>query len=445
MTIPINSKPETDTLVLPARCKAFRVFHIQNYTEPIVIPAHEISDGVFIPNTIAYSENPVVRVLNTNEDVKLIKNNIANTQKITDFDIYTPSPTQNKISTGKTQKRKETLATYFKKTPAYVRKELSQLCNEFVEIFALPNDKMTVNNFYEQKLRLKNDQPVYSKNYRLAPAQKEEISTQVDKLLANNLIEPSVSSFNSPLILVPKKSQYGSRKWRMCVDYRLLNKNLVADKFPLPRIDDILDNLGNAKQLSVLDLYSGFHQIPLSKDSREMTAFSTDKGAFQWKVLPFVLNVTPNSFSRTMSLAFSGLSPQAMFIYMDDIIFISKTYIENHLAILRMVFETFRKYNLKINPEKCEFFRPEVHFSGHVCSENGIRPDSKKLEAIDKYPKPIDKESTHRFTAFANYYRRFIQNFAEIVRPYIILSRRKIHHLFGIRNATSHSNCLKHI
>lgn len=143
----------------------------------------------------------------------------------------------------------------------------------YADVFALPNDRMTVNNFYEQKLRTRDEQPIYIKNYRHPQTQKEEINKQVSKLLDNKLIEPSVSSYNSPLILVPKKSQDGTKKWRMCVDYRMLNKHLIADKFPLPRIDDILDNLGKAKYFSVLDLYSGFHQIPLTKQSREMTAF----------------------------------------------------------------------------------------------------------------------------------------------------------------------------
>lgn len=113
----------------------------------------------------------------------------------------------------------------------------------------MPDDPLSVNNFYEQKLRTKSDNPVYVKNYRLPKTQKDEIDKQVSKLLTNNLIEPSVSSFNSPLILVPKKSNDGSKKWRMCVDYRMLNKQLIADKFPLPRIDEVLDSLTMIKTM----------------------------------------------------------------------------------------------------------------------------------------------------------------------------------------------------
>ena len=155
-------------------------------------------------------------------------------------------------------------------------------------------------------------------------------------MLQNDLIDPSQSNYNSPLILVSKKSINGQKSYRMCVDFRAVNKKLIADKFPLPRIDDILDNLGRAKHFSILDLFSGFHQIPLHPD---------------W------LNIAPNSFSLMMSIAFSGLSPDQAFLYVDDIIVIvigcSK---QHHLKNVSSVFNIFRKFNLKINPYKCNFF-----------------------------------------------------------------------------------------
>ena len=137
----------------------------------------------------------------------------------------------------------------------------------------------------------------------------------------------------------------------MCVDYRMLNRKLTSDEHPLPRIDDILDGLGRAKYFSVLGLYSGFHQIPLEKSYREMTAFSTEKGSFQWKVLPFGLNIAPNSFSRMMAIAFSGLPPDKAFIYMDDIIVIGMS--ENHhLQNLKNVFEKTALFVLSISQDE---------------------------------------------------------------------------------------------
>lgn len=142
-------------------------------------------------------------------------------------------------------------------------------------------------------------------------------------------------------------------------------------------------------------------------------------------MLPFGLNVAPNSFCRMMSLAFSGIPPEQAFLYMDDIIVIG-TSEKNHLNNLTIVFKICRDHNLKLNPEKCEFFRTEVTFLGHKCTQNGLLPDETKTEVIQKFPRPMDKEAVKRFTAFANYYRRFIKNFAELASPLNKLTRKRV-------------------
>jgi hypothetical protein len=190
-------------------------------------------------------------------------------------------------------------------------------------------------------------------------------------------------------------------------DYRLINKKLVADKYPLPRIDEILDGLGRAKYFSVIDIYAGFWQVPLDKESRYITSFSTNKGSFRWKVLPFGLNVSPNSFSRMMNLAFAGASQVQFFLYLDDIIVIGNS-VKHHLKNLQEVLLIYRKRNLKLNPVKCKFFRSEVTYLGHKCSAEGIQPNPEKLRCVIDYPTPVDKDSTKRFVAFSNYYRRFM-------------------------------------
>lgn len=187
-----------------------------------------------------------------------------------------------------------------------LRQNLKELCTEYADIFALETDKMSTNNFYTQELRVTDNEPLFTKNYRMPYTQKSEINRQVENLLKNDLIETSKAVYNSPIILVPKKGSKSEKKWRMCIDYRRVNKKLIPDKFPLPRIDEILDNLGKAKYFSILDLFSGFHQVPLEENSRDITTFSTEQGSFRWKVLPFGINVSPNSFSRMMSIAFSG-------------------------------------------------------------------------------------------------------------------------------------------
>jgi len=157
-------------------------------------------------------------------------------------------------------------------------------------------------------------------------------------------MEPSVSAYNSPLLLVPKKSIPGTdkKKWRLRIDYRQINKKLLSDKFPLPRIDDILDQLGRAKYFSCLDLMSGFHQIELEKRSKDISSFSTSSW-YRFTRLPFGLKIAPNSFQRMMTIAFSELDLSQAFLYMEDLIVIGCS--EKHMVKnLTDVFEKSRKY-----------------------------------------------------------------------------------------------------
>lgn len=235
-------------------------------------------------------------------------------------------------------------------------------------------------------------------------------------MLDSNIIEPSVSAYNSPILLVPKKSINGDKKWRLVVDFRQLNKKILADKFPLPRIDDILDQLGRAKYFTTLDLMSGFHQIPLDHESRKFTAFSTKNGHYQFTRLPFGLNISPNSFQRMMTIAMAGLTPELVFIYIDDIVVLGCS-VNHHLSNLNKVFERLRFYNLKLNAQKCKFFSTEVTYLGHKITDQGMLPDDSKFNAILKYPVPTNADEVRRFVAFCNYYRKFVPNFAIIAYP----------------------------
>lgn len=151
------------------------------------------------------------------------------------------------------------------------------------------------------------------------------------------LLPLSIISYLYASFLVPTKSTNGQKKWRMVVDFKRLNEKVIPDKYPLPRIDTFLDSLGSAKFFSILDLYGGFYQVKLNEKSRYLTAFCTERGIFQWKVLPFGLKISPNSFCRMMQTAFAGLGPDRAFIYMDDIIVIGKTE-DHHLENLKRVF-----------------------------------------------------------------------------------------------------------
>lgn len=418
LEIPIQSE---DKLIIPPSSESYACFNIRSAQFPCIIPSRAISHNSRIPTTIAYGENTFIRIINTSNRTYTLPNNILYGERLDDFKIYTNEQFQ---SMSRCECPLLCMKPYYRtvleilteKIPKDAPRELYDLCYNHMPIFHDCKNKLTVNNFYKQDINLTDNTPIYVKNYRLPQVQKAEIKNQVDGLLKDDLIEIGQSSYNSPLIIVPKKSTDGTKKYRMCVDYRLLNRKIIPDKFPLPRIEDILDNLGNSKYFSVMDLQSGFHQIPLNEGSRPMTAFSTDRGMYQWKVLPFGLNIAPSSFSRMMHLAFSELGPNIAFVYMDDLIVLGRNEKE-HLENLEKVFGICLHRNLKLNPEKCEFFKTEVSFLGHKCTSNGLLPDPAKIEAVKNYPIPQNKDDIKRFIAFCNYYRRFIPNFAKISVP----------------------------
>lgn len=418
ITLPIYNSPDEDSIIVPPRCETIRKLQkLEKINGSAVITNKEVSPGVFIASSVVSNTSPFIKILNTTFESVTIKNADVELTNLNNYFIYYVKSNLENRESSLMQELKQHI-------PEVAKEDMIALCKEYSDIFALSTDKLTTNNFYKQRLKLTDNNPVYIKNYRVPHIHKTEIKDQVNNMLENNIIEPSVAEYNSPILLVPKKEIRGKKAWRLCVDFRVINQNkLVADKFPLPRIDDILDQLGRAKWFSTLDLKSGFHQIPLDEDSRDITTFSTDNGSYRFTRLPFGLKTSPNSFQRMMSMAFAGITPEKAFLYMDDIIVIGCSK-QHHLQNLKNVFETCRKYNLKLNPEKCTFFQNQVTYLGHKITDNGILPDDSKYEVINKYPVPTNADAVKRFIAFCNYYRRFIPNFAEIARPLNQLTRK---------------------
>lgn len=384
-------------IVLPPRCEAFRQIGLIVDEGDYLFPSIEILPGIFGANTIVNSLNSVVKFINTTDKVVKLKKNFTNhCVPLSNYNIFSFS--ENPMNNRSRQLSEELNLSHVETN---VKNKLMKLCDKYSNLFALKTDTLTCNNFYKQQIHLNDPSPVYIKNYRTPEAHIGEINSQINKMMNDGIIQPSVSPYNSPILLVPKKSESEDKKWRLVVDYRQLNKKIIADKFPLPRVDEILDQLGRAKYFSTLDLASGFHQIELEEDSKKFTAFSTSSGHFEFNRLPFGLNISPNSFQRMMTIALSGLPPQCAFLYIDDIIVVGCS-INHHLMNLENVFEHLAKYNLKLNPSKCHFFCADVTYLGHHISRLGIQPDKSKYNAISNYPVPKNADEVRRFVAFCN-------------------------------------------
>jgi hypothetical protein len=248
--------------------------------------------------------------------------------------------------------------------------------------------------------------------YRMSPQEHAEITRQVEELLKKGLVQESVSPCAVPAILVPKKD--GS--WRMCVDSRAVNKITIKYRFPIPRLDDLLDQLHGATIFSKIDLRSGYHQIRLRPGDEWKTAFKTRDGLYEWTVMPFGLSNAPSTFMRLMNQVLRPFIGKFVVVYFDDILIYSKSK-EEHLEQLRQVLQTLREQKLYANLKKCSFLTSEVTFLGYIITAEGIRVDPSKVEAINNWPVPKSIHDVRSFHGLASFYRRFIKNFSSVAAP----------------------------
>ena len=304
-------------------------------------------------------------------------------------------------------------------------------CISYNDIFYLPNDKLTCTDTIQHEIRVTDPKPVHSKIYRYPPCHKEEVNKQINKMLQQGIIRPSVSPYSSPLWVVPKKSDAsGEKKWRIVVDYRNLNNVTVGDAYPLPNIEEILDQLGHSNYFTTLDLANGFHQIPMKPEDAPKTAFSTPTGIYEFLRMPFGLRNAPACFQRLMNIVLTGLQGLQCFVYLDDIVLYART-INEHTSKLNSVFQRLRENKLLLQPDKCEFMRLEVAYLGHIISSKGVSPNPEKIKAIKCYPAPKNEKQIKQFLGLIGYYRRFIKNFSELAKPLTKLLKKDIPFTWG--------------
>jgi len=305
------------------------------------------------------------------------------------------------------------------------RRNIVNLIRRHHDRFHLPTEHLGKTSVTTHRIITIDDTPVHTKQYRFPPIHKQEINQQVTKLVKEGIARSSTSPYNSPVWIVPKKADsHGNKRWRMVIDYRNLNEKTIGDAYPLPNICDILDQLGGAKYFSVLDLASGFHQIPMDSADAHKTAFSTPHGHFQFERMPFGLKNAPATFQRLMDQTLSGLQGAELFVYMDDIVVYASSLREHDIKMDKLM-ERLREANLKLQPDKCEFLRHEVAYLGHIIGKDGVRPDPQKIAAVKNFPPPKSLKNVRQFLGLAGYYRRFIPQFSKIARPLSQLTKKE--------------------
>lgn len=297
------------------------------------------------------------------------------------------------------------------------REAIEKLCYEYRDIFHCDGIPLSFTNNVKHEIRTKNEDPIFIRPYRHPPVYNEEIQKQVTQLLENDVIRESHSPRSAPVHLVPKKADAsGERKFRIVIDYRRLNEITTDDKYPLPNIADLFDKLGKSVYFSTIDLASGYHQVEVKEEDRLKTAFSTQTGHYEFTRMPFGLKTAPATFQRAMDNVLRGLQGLHCLVYLDDIIVYSSS-LQEHIEKLRLVFERLRATNLKVTLDKCEFFRKEVLYLGHIITKEGLKPNNNKIQAVIDFPILTTTTQIKSFLGLVRYYRKFIKDFAKITRP----------------------------
>nr|ABA94439.1 retrotransposon protein, putative, Ty3-gypsy subclass [Oryza sativa Japonica Group] len=287
------------------------------------------------------------------------------------------------------------------------------IASEYPEVF--PEDLTTMPPKREIEFRIDlapGTAPIYKRPYRMAVNELAEVKKQVDEQLQKGYIRPSTSPWGAPVIFVEKRD----KTKRMCVDYRALNEVTIKNKYPLPRIDDLFDQLKGAKVFSKIDMRSGYHQLRIREEDIPKTAFTTRYGLYECTVMSFGLTNAPAFFMNLMNKVFMEFLDKFVVVFIDDILIYSKSE-EEHEQHLRLVLEKLKEHQLYAKFSKCDFWLTEVKFLGHVITAQGVAVDPSNVESVTKWTPPKTVSQIRSFLGLAGYYRRFIENFSRIARP----------------------------
>lgn len=346
-------------------------------------------------------------VLHDSEESDALLPELETARKVTQVDLQVPAHLMDlyeRTTPGLNQQEKEKIAG---------------LLNRFQDTFSRDEMDLGLTHLTEHSIPTGDATPVKQPPRRVPLAHANDEKKAIEELKAKGVIRDSVSPWASPIVLVAKKDG----GVRPCVDYRRVNQLVKPDGFPLPRIQDCLDAVAGSTLFSTFDLTSGYFQIPVKEEDISKTAFVCKYGHFEMTRMPFGLNNSASTFQRTMEMALQGLQWVTCLIYIDDIIVFGKNF-SQHIQRVEEVFDRIKAAGLKLKPAKSYMLQKEVVFLGHVVSGEGVRPSPTNIAKILDWPRPKTARQIKQFVAMGSYYRRYIKDFASLVRPLVDLTKK---------------------
>ena len=294
------------------------------------------------------------------------------------------------------------------------RKTLKTLITDFSCLF---KDTPGNTNILQHDVDVGTATPIKQYPYRLNPEKTKIVNEEVDYMLQNGLITESNSPWSSPVVLV--KKDHG--QFRLCFDYRKVNSVTKTDSYPIPRVDDCIDQVGNAKFISKFDMLKGYWQVGLTERAREVSAFITKNGLYECLVMPFGMKNAAGTFQRLMNIITKDLT--GCVVYIDDVVIYSDDW-ETHIDRIKSFFSAVKDAGLVINLAKCEFARAKVIYLGHEVGFGKIAPKDSNVLSILNFPMPTTRKEVRRFLGLAGYHRKFIKNYSDLTCPLTNLLKR---------------------